>query len=76
MELNDHAGRFAAALGQALAPLDIDGPTPVVLAVPAAEIDAIRAGEPRFDAAMARSAAQGRAGVLVIPVELDFGVTP
>jgi hypothetical protein len=76
VELNDYAGRFAAALGQALAPLDIDGPTPVVLAVPAAEVAAMVAGEPRFDAAMALSAQRGRAGVLVIPTELDFGATP
>jgi hypothetical protein len=75
VELN-YAGRFEASLRQALAPLDLDGPTPVVLAVPAAEVAAMVAGEPRFDAAMARSAQQGRAGVLVIPVELDFGVNP
>lgn len=76
MELNGHAGRFAAELAAALAPMDLDGPTPVVLSVPAAEVPAMRAGEPRFDAAMARSQAQGRAGVLVIPAEVQFGATP
>jgi hypothetical protein len=41
---------------------------PRVLVVPAAEIDAMVPGEPRFDAAMKRS----EAGVLVVPAEMEL----
>jgi hypothetical protein len=49
-----------------------DGPTPVLLSVPMAEIDDMVPGNPKFDAAMAEAVRRGRGGVLVIPAEMEF----
>ena len=71
-ELKGAAEIFAAMLREALLPTYPDGPTPILLSVPAADVASMVAGEPRFDEAMERSWAAGRAGVLVIPAELEW----
>lgn len=58
---------FLTALAHGLLAADPDGPTPVLVGVPMAELDDWVPGHAGFDAAMAGAVAAGRPGLLIVP---------